>query len=98
MRYINDLVHDIDAEIEVAKNYAEAYLMHKAKGDGRASQYKSMAQDEINHATALHGYVADEINELSKTYTPPNNMLERWEASHKRYVETVAWIKQMLAM
>lgn len=98
MKYINDYVVHIDEEIEGAKEYAETYLMCKAKGSQRASQYKSMAQDELNHATNLHTFVAEEIEELSKTYTPPTEMLEKWDIAHKKYVEKVAWIKTMLNM
>lgn len=98
MKYIEEYVHQIDEEIEGAKCYAEAYLMYKSKGSNRASQYKNMAQDELNHAMALHGFVTEEIEELSKTYTPPVEMTERWEKSHKRYVECAAWVKTMLQM
>jgi hypothetical protein len=57
-----------------------------------------MASDELRHSSFLHEWAVAEIEELSKVYTPPVWMEEKWEKSHKEYVEKVAWIKQMLAM
>jgi hypothetical protein len=38
------------------------------------------------------------VETISKVYTPPTEMMETWEKAHKKYVECVGWIKQMLAM
>jgi hypothetical protein len=46
----------------------------------------------------LHEFAVNEINELSKVYTPPANMQEVWNKAHREYVEKVAWVKQMLSM
>lgn len=40
----------------------------------------------------------NEINELKKVYTPPEEMMEKWEHEHREFIEKTAWIKQMLAM
>ena len=99
MRRIKDLADHIAEELDGAKEYAETYLDYKVKGNGnRASQYKSMAQDELNHANIIHDVAVSEIAELSKVYTPPSGMEEAWTKSHKEYVEKAAWIKQMLTM
>ncbi len=99
MKSIKKYVEAIDEEIEGAKDYAEKYVEAKAKGDmSRANRYKEMATDELRHSTFLHEWAVAEIEELSKVYTPPVWMEEKWEKSHKEYVEKVAWIKQMLAM
>lgn len=42
--------------------------------------------------------VTQESEELRTVYTPPQKMLEKWDADHKKYIEKAAWIKQMLAM
>jgi ferritin len=99
MRKIKKLVDSMLEEIEDAKEYAECYLEHKAKGFlNVANRYKEMATDELKHAMYLHEISVDEIKEISKIYTPPVEMEEKWEKAHKEYVEKIAWIKQMLAM
>ena len=99
MTKIKELVDQIDEEIEGAKCYAETYLDYKAKGNSTwSNKYKSMSEDELRHATIIHDRAVEEINELSKVYTPPVEMQKAWDESHKLYVEKVAWIKQMLAM
>jgi hypothetical protein len=99
MRLIKKYVDDIDEELEGAKDYAEKYVEAKVKGDvEKASKYKEMANDELKHSSYLHGWAVNEINAISKVYTPPADMQEKWEKSHAHYVERVAWIKQMLNM
>ena len=99
MERIKDLADEIMDELDSAKEYAEEYLMFKAKDDGTwANRYREMAQDELKHAGYLHERVVDEIDLLQKTYTPPQDMMDKWNADHKKYIEKAAWIKQMLAM
>lgn len=99
MRAIKKFVEAIDEELESAKEYAEKYVEHKAKNDMQtATRYKEMANDELKHANYEHEWAVKEIDELSKVYTAPVEMQEAWEKAHKVYVESVAWIKQMLAM
>ena len=57
-----------------------------------------MAQDELKHADYIHERAVSEIEELRTIYTPPEEMLEKWESDHKKYIEKAAWIRQMLAM
>jgi imidazolonepropionase-like amidohydrolase len=99
MRKIKKFVDAISEELEDAKEYAESYVEAKAKGEtGIANRCKEMAGDEIKHAMYLHEMVVAEIKEISKVYTPPADMQEKWDMAHKEYVEKAAWIKQMLAM
>jgi len=99
MKKIQRLVDHIDEEICGAKDYAESYLEYKAVGNAQwANKYREMANDELKHATYIHDIITSEIETLSKVYTPPVEMEEKWDKSHKEYVEKVAWIKQMLAM
>ena len=94
-----ELVEQVNDEICGAKNYAETYLEFKAKGNMPwANKYKEMANDELKHAMTVHEYTVQEIEELRKVYTPPVEMLEKWDLEHKKYVEEVAWVKQMLTM
>jgi hypothetical protein len=99
MRSIRKYVECIEEEIEGAKDYAEKYVEAKAKGDGaKANRYKEMAGDELKHAMYIHEWAVAEIETISKIYTPPVEMQEKWEKAHKEYVEKVAWVRQMLAM
>ena len=71
----------------------------KAKGNIQvANRYHEMSEDELKHAMYIHEWAVKEIEEISKVYTAPVDMLEKWEHEHKKYVEKVAWIKQMLLM
>lgn len=93
------MIDCIEDELESAKEYAECYVEMKAKGNSQwASKYKEMANDELKHAMYIHDRALMEIEEISKVYTPPVEMAEKWEHEHKEYVEKTAWIKQMLAM
>lgn len=99
MTHIKNLVDDMKDELHSAKCYAEEYLTFKAEDNTTwANRYKEMANDELKHAGYIHERAVTEINELREVYTPPQDMLDKWEADHKKYVEKAAWIKQMLTM
>lgn len=99
MTRIKELADEIKEELESAKCYAEEYLTYKAKGNAEwANRYKEMAHDELEHAGWIHEKAIEDIDELSKVYTPPQDMLDKWDSDHKKYIEKTAWIKQMLSM
>ena len=99
MEKIKKLADEIMDELHSAKEYAEDYLSYKAKDNGTwANRYKEMATDELKHASYIHDRAVQEIEELRKVYTPPQDMLDKWDHEHKEYVEKAAWIKQMLTM
>lgn len=99
MKSIKKYVDAIKDEVHSAEEYAEMYVEHKAKGNmSAATKLKEMANDELKHAGYEHEWAVAEIEELSKVYTAPVEMMEAWEKAHKEYVQKVAWIKQMLAM
>ena len=99
MTRIKNLVDGIKDELCSAKDYAEEYLTYKAQGNGTwANRYKEMSTDELKHAGYLHDRAVSEIDELKKVYTPPEEMLQKWESSHREYIEKAAWVRQMLAM
>lgn len=99
MTRIKELADEMKDELCSAKEYAEEYLTFKAKDNSAwANRYKEMAQDELKHANYIHERVVAEIEELKKVYTPPEDMMQKWESDHKKYIEKAAWVKQMLAM
>lgn len=99
MTIIKKYAENIEEELEDAKNYAEKYVEAKAKNNMQtANRYREMAGDELKHATFIHEWAIEEIDQLSKIYTPPVGMQEKWDKLHREYVEKTAWIKQMLTM
>lgn len=102
MKYIKKMVDEINDEIHSAKKYAERAVELKAKGDqtslNNSSKYKTIANQELEHAMFIHELTVKEIERLRGIYTPPQDMLDKWNKSHEEYVEKVAWIKQMLNM
>lgn len=99
MTHIKNLVDEMKDELNSAKSYAEEYLTFKVDENTTwANRYKEMANDELKHAGYIHERLVTEINELKEVYTPPQEMMEKWEADHKKYIEKAAWIKQMLTM
>ena len=99
MTKIKKLADEIMDELNSAKEYAEEYLTFKAKDNiAWANRYKEMATDELKHADYIHERAVAEIEELRRVYTPPQEMLEKWDSDHKRYIEQAAWIRQMLTM
>ena len=100
MTKIKKYIEHIDDEICGAKEYAEKSLEYKAAGNNdRYAKYRQMASDELSHAMTVHDMAVQDIEALKAVYPDiPTEMMEEWEKSHKRYVEKVAWVKQMLAM
>lgn len=99
MRYIKHYVEQMEDEIASAENYAEKAVEAKAKGNAQNSaKFKAMAEDELRHAMFFHELATKEIEQLSQTFTPPVEMLDKWEHEHKEYVERAAKIKMMLSM
>ena len=75
------------------------YIHDSAEGDTAwANRYKEMANDELKHAGYLHDRDVKDIEEISKVFTPTEEMEEKWEKCHKKYVEQTAWIRQMLTL
>lgn len=99
MTKIKKLAGHIEEELVGAKEYAEKYVEGKAKGDMQwANRYKEMANDELKHAGYLHDRAMQEIEEIGKVFKPTEEMEEKWEKCHKKYVGQSAWIKQMLSL
>lgn len=99
MHYIKKMADHILDELEGAKEYAEKFVEHKAKGNmSEATKYKEMANDELRHANYIHEFAVAEIESLRKVYTPSVEMQEKWDKLHKEYVQEAALIRQMLSM
>ena len=57
-----------------------------------------MVEDELRHATYIHELIVGEIEALKQTFNPPIDMVEKWEKAHKKYIEKVTIVKQLLSM
>lgn len=97
MKKIKDYVEGIEDELCSAKEYIEKALWYKAKNNSdRYTKYKEMSMQEMSHAMNLHQFAMEDIELLEKEYPDiPEDMMKKWEESHKEYVEKTAWIKQM---
>ena len=100
MKKIKDYVDKIDEELNGAKEYIEKALWYKAKGNApRYNKYKEMAIQELSHAEAIHTIAVEDINQLESVYPEvPQKMRDKWDSSHKDFIERMAWIKQMVNM
>ena len=99
MTKIKKLAEHIEEGLCGGKEYAEKYVECKGKGDMQwANRCKEMANDELKHSGYLHDKAVQDIEEISKVYKPTEEMEEKWEKCHKKYVGQSAWVKQMLSL
>lgn len=99
MKVIKKLVSMIDEELSGAQCYAEKYVEMKAENNTKwQNRFKSMSEDELNHAMSMHEYATEKIEKLNEVYRPSEKIIENWNKAHEDYVERYAWIRQMLAM
>lgn len=64
------------------------------------SQKGITAEAWVRQLCTQRGINVDEFMEQLKSVYPdiPQDMMDKWEHSHKDFVEKAAWIKQMQAM
>lgn len=98
MRKIRKYAEEIKDEVHGAMKYAERYIEYKLSRPNWAKYYKTMAEQELQHAAYIHEIAMSEINELEKVYTAPAEMLECWESAHHKYLDKAARVKQILTM
>ena len=100
MNKIKYYVKQIEDELDGAKDYIEKALEYKVRNDNiRYTKYKEMSMQELGHASNLHEFAVQDIDELQRVYPEiPQEMLDAWEHAHKVFVEKAAWIRQMQAM
>lgn len=97
MKMIAKTVKHIDEELRDAEEYASKYLECKMYGnENRAAIYRGMAEDELRHSSLLHKIATEDIAMLRESYTPPQNMLDKWNETHKTYVEKDDMIRGLL--
>lgn len=98
MKIMHKYIDHVNEELEGAKEYAEKYIDFKARGNtARSNAYKSMAQDELRHASMVYDYAAQDMESIGRIYTMPEELLEKWEHFIKHYADCSAKIKLMLS-
>ena len=100
MTKIKKYVEEISEELDSAKDYMEKALEYKASGNqNRYNRYKEMSVQELGHAISLHDFAIQDIEQLKTVYPEiPIEMQDKWDHSHKEFVERAAWVKQMQTM
>lgn len=100
MNKIKKYAEHISDELDGAKEYIEKALDYKLRGDSiRYNKYKEMSMQELGHASAIHEFAVQDIDNLQKVFPEvPQEMLDKWEHSHNEFVERAAWIRQMQSM
>ena len=100
MTKIKKYVEEISEELDSAKDYMEKALEYKASGNqNRYNRYKEMSVQELGHAISLHDFAVQDIEQLKTVYPEiPVEMQDKWDHSHKEFVERAAWVKQMQTM
>lgn len=99
MRKILEFIDKIDDELCSAKDYAEAYVQFKVEGNQIWSmKFKSMSEDNLAHASTIHELAILNLDKIKAACNMPTAMQEIWDKAHSKYVDQVAWIKQMLEM
>lgn len=88
MKIIEELYEHIDEEIHDMKCYAEMACLYKDKYPQLAETLAKISAQEEAHATALHGAVAELINEYKKNgHSVPVDMESIYEYLHKKQIE-----------
>lgn len=99
MKIIHDMLEHLVEELEGATEYAEKYIEHKARGDhSRATKYKEMAHDELNHASTLRDFYLADMDSIKKVYTLTEEETHAWEHGCKKINQHMAMVRQMLNM
>lgn len=99
MKLIHEAIEHINEELEGAKEYIEKAIDSRAKGNTtRAEKYMEMGKDELKHAGYVRDFYIADIEAVRKVYKLPEEDEEKWEHAHKKILEHMATIKQMLTM
>ena len=97
MKFIEEIVDMIDDEIEGAEHYAKCAIKHREDHPSIAAAFHHIATEEMRHIDILHTEIKKLIEEHRKAHgEPPAAMLAVWDYVHKKHIERVERIKDML--
>lgn len=97
MKSIEIIVEQIREELEDAQAYTEA--ASEATGDaGLTALYSTLAYEELDHATRLHGKAITLIGSARASGAEPTEeMRKTWATEHTAFVEVADNIRKMLS-
>ena len=96
MKKIKHLVEQIQEELHDVEKYAECAMKHKDDDRELANTYHRLAEQELEHAHALHGNVVRVIREHGGD--PPPVMKAIWDWEHEKMIEQEKEVKTLLEM
>ena len=95
MKIIEKISDHIDDEISDARCYAKWALEEKEAHGSLAEVLYSLSQDELKHATMLHGEVVRLIEQYRREHgDPPPEMMAVYEYLHRKEIERTAEVRQ----
>ncbi len=98
MKIIKELSEMINEEIEDAEKYAKKALMYKTERQELSRTFYNLANEELGHATTLHGAVVGIITKYREEHgDPPEAMMAVYNYLHEKQIEKVAKVNAMLA-
>ena len=99
MKLIEKISEHISEEIHDATCYARWAVEEKENNSSLADVLYSLSQDEIKHATMLHGEVVRIIEQYRRDHgDPPSNMMAVYDYLHKKEIEKMAEAKNYQAI
>ena len=99
MEKIEKIIDYIEEELEDAEKYAINALECKESDPASAELYYKLANEEIGHMNLLHARVVAMIEAYKKTNgEPPEEMLWRYNYTHKKYIAHLASVKGILSL
>lgn len=94
MKKIEKMINHVKDELKGAFEYSEKYIIYKNTHPEWARTFSEMADDELDHAQALHKMYDEWINTLS--YLPEDDK-EAWEHCGAKMAEKIAEVKLLLS-
>lgn len=77
----------LNAEIVLAKSYAEKYIEYNLKHDNNSETFYNMAMESLNHALVIHNIIHEEL---------PAEYLPQWKSANEKFITKTEIIKAIL--
>lgn len=98
MIIIKNLSKQIKEELHDAEKYAKLAHEYKAERPTLAALYAKLADQELDHASMLHGETVKLIEKASTEKEVPPVMRELWAWQHEEMIEEEKEVRTLLDM